>query len=106
MHPPLNRTLTRNDGRVHPLRRPLKVPLGDKARGKMSLAELEAAIERLERNRQRDHLHLLDGDHRFGWRARRTAGWRPRVGRTTGSERTRTLEEQRGITTLLESRLR
>jgi hypothetical protein len=43
----------------------------------MSLAELEAAVEWLGRNRLHDHLNLLEGDHRFGWRARPHGNWKP-----------------------------
>ncbi|MBV8590783.1 MAG: restriction endonuclease subunit R, partial [Acetobacteraceae bacterium] len=60
----------------------LKRVLGGKARAEMSLAELEAAVAWLERNRLRDHLHVLDGDARYAWTARRRAGdWRLPVGR-------------------------
>ena len=48
----------------------------------MSLAELEAAVAWLERNRLRDHLNALDGDARYAWTARQRAGdWQPPVGR-------------------------
>jgi hypothetical protein len=60
----------------------LKRVLGGKARAEMSLAELEAAVAWLERNRLRDHLHVLDGDARYAWTARQRAGdWRPPIGR-------------------------
>jgi hypothetical protein len=60
----------------------LKRVLGGKARAEMALAELEAAVAWLERNRLRDHLHLLDGVARYVWTARqRTGDWRPPVGR-------------------------
>lgn len=42
-----------------------------RGRGEMGLAELEAALAWLERNRLRDHLHLLEGDARYAWDARR-----------------------------------
>ena len=46
----------------------------------MTLAELEAALAWLERNRLADFLHLLDGDAvRLGGPQR--AAWRPRTGR-------------------------
>jgi hypothetical protein len=48
---------------------------------------LEAAIEWLGRNRLRDHLHLLEGDHRFGWSARPRSDWRPPVGRRAAATR-------------------
>jgi superfamily II DNA or RNA helicase len=41
-----------------------------KGRAEMSLEELEAAAAWLERNRLFDHLHLLEGDARYGWTAR------------------------------------
>jgi hypothetical protein len=44
----------------------LKRALG-KARAVMTLAELEAAVGWLERNRVADHLGLLSGDHRYEW---------------------------------------
>ena len=59
----------------------LKRVLGDKARNEMTLAEMEAALEWLGRNRLREHLHLLEGDHRFGWATRNRQGWTPPVGR-------------------------
>ncbi|WP_336490271.1 DEAD/DEAH box helicase [Methylobacterium nigriterrae] len=49
-----------------------------KARGAMTLAELEAALSWLERNRLCDHLHLLDGDARYAWSHRKRQGaWLP-----------------------------
>lgn len=41
-----------------------------KGRAEMSLAELEATIAWLERNRIAEHLHLLEGDARYGWAVR------------------------------------
>jgi superfamily II DNA or RNA helicase len=41
-----------------------------KGRAEMSLAELEATVAWLERNRLSDHLHLLTGDARYSWTAR------------------------------------
>ncbi|MFE1600007.1 DEAD/DEAH box helicase [Methylobacterium sp. ID0610] len=49
----------------------LKRLFGNKARAAMTAAELEAALAWLERNRLQDHLHLLDGDARYAWSARR-----------------------------------
>ena len=43
-----------------------------KGRREMGAAELEAALGWMERNRLRDHLHLLDGDARYAWDVRRT----------------------------------
>jgi hypothetical protein len=55
----------------------LKRVLG-KERGAMTLAELEAALAWMERNRLADHAHLLDGDTRYAWSARqRRARWMP-----------------------------
>ena len=59
----------------------LKRILGNKGRAEMTLAELEAALAWLERNRLADFLHLLDGDARYAWAARERAAWRPRTGR-------------------------
>ena len=59
----------------------LKRVLG-KGRGEMGAAELDAAVAWLERNRLADHLHLLEGDGRYAFEARRRAGqWRPPQGR-------------------------
>ena len=66
----------------------LKRVLGNKGRAEMTLAELEAALAWLERNRLADYLHLLDGDARYAWdgsSARGVAG-APRPGRAGGSQ--------------------
>jgi superfamily II DNA or RNA helicase len=61
-----------------------------KGRAEMSLAELEAAIAWLERNRISDHLHLLQGDAKYAWTARQrrldlgSAGRPSRGARTAG----------------------
>ena len=52
----------------------------------MTLAELEAAIGWLERNRLAEHLQLLDGDPRYAWSARKRGEWKPPVGRTRGGQ--------------------
>ncbi|HJU16482.1 MAG TPA: DEAD/DEAH box helicase family protein, partial [Stellaceae bacterium] len=57
----------RGQGTYHAYNAALKRALGGKSRAQMTLAELEAAVAWLERNRIGDHLHLLDGDHRYGW---------------------------------------
>ena len=54
-----------------------------KGRAVMSLAELEATVAWLERNRLSDHLHLLEGDAKYAWTARQRrldlgSGKRPR----------------------------
>ena len=54
-------------------------------RSQMTLAELEAAVGWLERNRLADRLHLLDDDPRYVWRARQRGEWKPPVGRDPGS---------------------
>jgi superfamily II DNA or RNA helicase len=59
----------------------LKRVTGDKARARMTLEELEAAIGWMERNRLGDHLHLLEGDPRYAWSARKRGEWKPPVGR-------------------------
>jgi hypothetical protein len=41
-----------------------------KGRAVMSLAELEATVAWLERNRIADHLHLLEDDAKYAWTAR------------------------------------
>lgn len=58
-------------GRYHGYNAVLKRVMGDKSRAAMTLAELEAALAWLERNRLSDHLHVLDGDMRYAWSARR-----------------------------------
>jgi len=70
-------------GGYHAYNAALKRVLG-KSRAEMALAELEAAVAWLGRNRVRDHLYLLDGDPRYAWQARKRAGeWRPPVGRVS-----------------------
>ncbi|MCB1882775.1 MAG: DEAD/DEAH box helicase family protein [Geminicoccaceae bacterium] len=64
----------RGVGLYHRYNAALKRVLGDKGRARMTLDELEAALAWLERNRLADHLHLLDGDARYAWTARRRAG--------------------------------
>ncbi len=56
-------------GAHHAYSAALKRVMGE-ARGAMSLAELEATVAWLERNRLADHLHRLEGDGRFTWTAR------------------------------------
>ena len=86
----------RGDGLYHAYNAALKRATGGKGRAEMTLAELEAAVEWLGRNRLRDHLHLLDGDHRFGWRSRPRGEWRPPVGRSARHHRSGMLPRQRG----------
>jgi superfamily II DNA or RNA helicase len=75
----------RGDGLYHAYNAALKRATGGKSRAEMTLAELEAAVEWLGRNQLREHLHLLEGDHRFGWRTQPRGEWRPPVGRSVGS---------------------
>lgn len=56
-------------GAHHAYSAALKRVMG-KGRAVMSLAELEATLAWLERNRISDHLHLLEGDARYDWTAR------------------------------------
>jgi superfamily II DNA or RNA helicase len=68
-------------GLYHRYNAALKRVTGDKARAHMTLAELEAALAWLERNRLAEHLHLLDDDPRYAWSARKRGEWRPPTGR-------------------------
>ena len=61
----------RGQGTYHAYNAALKRALGGKSRAEMTLAELEAAVAWLERHRIGEVLHLLDGDQRYGWVARR-----------------------------------
>ena len=72
----------RGQGLYHRYNAVLKRALGGKGRGAMCLAELEAAVSWLERNRLADHLPLLDGDARYAWTVRQQGEWRPPVGRS------------------------
>ncbi|TNC15304.1 restriction endonuclease subunit R [Methylobacterium terricola] len=59
----------------------LKRLFGNKSRAAMTVEELESALSWLERNRLQDHLHLLEGDSRYAWSARRRwAGMERRPG--------------------------
>ena len=71
----------RGPGLYHRYNAALKRAMGGKGRGEMTQAELEATVAWLERNRLSDHLHLLDGDARHAWTARRRGEWVPPVGR-------------------------
>ncbi|RAI58176.1 DEAD/DEAH box helicase [Roseicella frigidaeris] len=59
----------RRAGAHHAYAAALKRVMG-KGRAEMSLAELEATLAWLERNRIGEHLHLLAGDPRYGWTVR------------------------------------
>jgi hypothetical protein len=68
-------------GLYHRYNAALKRVCGNKSRAEMTLAELDAAVGWLERNRLSEHLHLLDDDPRYAWTARKRAEWKPPVGR-------------------------
>jgi hypothetical protein len=70
-------------GLYHRYNAALKRVSGNKSRAEMTLAELEAAVGWLERNRLSEHLHLLDDDARYAWVARQRGEWKPPVGRVT-----------------------
>ncbi|MCB4825471.1 DEAD/DEAH box helicase [Roseicella aerolata] len=102
----------RGDGLYHAYNAALKRATGGKSRATMSLAELEAAVEWLGRNRLRDHLHLLEADHRYGWRIRPRGEWKPPVGRPAaararagGASRCSTGTEEAAIITRAHTRL-
>jgi hypothetical protein len=61
--------IPRGAGAHHAYSAALKRVMG-RGRAEMSLAELEATLAWLERNRLADHLHLLEGDARYAWAAR------------------------------------
>jgi len=63
-------SMTRGQGRYHGYNAVLKRVTGGKGRAEMTVAELEAAVAWLERNRLSDHLDRLDGDMRYAWSAR------------------------------------
>jgi hypothetical protein len=68
-------------GLYHRYNAALKRVCGNKSRAEMTLAELDAAIGWLERDRLSEHLHLLDDDPRYAWTARKRSEWKPPVGR-------------------------
>ena len=76
-------------GLYHRYNAALKRITGNKSRAQMTLAELEAAIGWLERNRLAEHLHLLDDDPRYAWTARKRGEWKPPVGRAPASRTVR-----------------
>ena len=69
-------SMTRGQGRYQGFNVVLKRVTGGKGRAEMTLAELEAAVAWLERNRLSDHVELLDGDMRYAWSAGRGRGCR------------------------------
>jgi superfamily II DNA or RNA helicase len=68
-------------GLYHRYNAVLKRVSSGKSRAQMCLPELEAAIGWLERNRLSEHLHVLQGDPRYAWSARKRGEWKPPVGR-------------------------
>jgi superfamily II DNA or RNA helicase len=76
-------------GLYHRYNAVLKRVAGDKSRAAMTLAELEAALGWMERNRLADHVHLLEGDPRYAWTVRKRGEWKPPVGRPAGSKSSR-----------------
>ena len=74
-------------GLYHRYNAALKRVTGNKSRAAMTLAELEAALGWLERNRLAEQLHLLDGDPRYAWTARKRGEWTPPVGKPPGRKR-------------------
>ena len=68
-------------GLYHRYNAALKRVTGNKTRAAMTLAELEAAVSWLGRNRLADHLHVLDGDPQYAWTARKRGEWTPPTGR-------------------------
>ncbi len=69
-------------------RRRLKRRTANKLRAQLSLAELEAAVSWLERNRLSDHAEAVEGDPRYGWTVRQRREWTPPVGRLDSHPRT------------------
>jgi hypothetical protein len=68
-------------GLYHRYNAVLKRVTGGKSRAQMTLPELEAAIGWLERHRLSEQLHLLEGDPRYAWSARKRGDWKPPAGR-------------------------
>jgi len=72
-------------GLYHRYNAALKRVCGNKSRAEMTLAELDAAVGWLERNRLSEQMHLLDDDPRYAWTARKRGEWKPPVGRVKRS---------------------
>ena len=83
-------------GLYHRYNAALKRVTGGKGRARMTLAELQAAVGWLERNRLGDHLHVLDDDPRYAWTARKRGEWKPPVGRARPAAAARTPAADRG----------
>ena len=82
-------------GLYHRYNAALKRVTGNKSRAEMTLPELEVALGWLERNRLSGQLHVLDGDPRYAWTARKRGEWKPPVGRLPLSRATGVNNEQR-----------
>ena len=80
-------------GLYHRYNAALKRVCGNKSRAEMTLAELDAAVGWLERNRISEQMHLLDDDPRYAWTARKRGEWKPPVGRVRRSAPARTSGE-------------
>jgi hypothetical protein len=65
--------LPHGQGNYQRLNAVLKRVMGGKGRGEMTIAEMEAAIGWLERNRLAEHLHLVRDDPRYAFTERRVA---------------------------------
>ena len=87
---------SRGAGLYHAYNAVLKRAHGGKSRTEMTLVELEAALAWLSRNRLSNNLHLLEGDHRYGWAARKRGEWKPPTGKRA-SEWTGSLRRARPI---------
>ncbi|HQT77585.1 MAG: restriction endonuclease subunit R [Rhodospirillales bacterium 20-64-7] len=77
----------RGPGLYHGYNAVLKRIMGNRSRGEMTIAELEASLGWLERHRLSDHLDLLQGDPKYAWTVRKRNGWAPPVGRADGRPR-------------------
>ena len=71
-------------GLYHRCSAALKQVTGNKSRAQMTLAELETAVGRLERNRLAEPLHSLNDDAWYAWTGRKRGEWKPPVGRDKG----------------------
>lgn len=77
----------KGQGLYHRYNAILKRRTGDKPRAQMTLQDLESAVSWLERNRLAEHVHLLEGDPRYGWTVRQRREWVPPVGNADGRPR-------------------
>ncbi len=80
-------------GLYHRYNAALKRVFGNKSRAEMTLAELDAAVGWLKRNRLSEHIYLLDDDPRYAWTARKRGEWKPLVERVNRSAPARTSGE-------------